>query len=193
MSSTAPPSARSSSGNRSSRCMMSAVGPQATTLPSVQHHDVGGQPRDLDDRMADIDDRHPGLVAQPLDIGQDLGLARLVERSERLVHQDQPRAGEQRTADRHALLLAAGQQVRPAVEQVADAEQIDDRVFLGMALAARREPAAIGEVLPDASYAGTAAHPGTHSRSAACASARRCAWRYRPARGRRRRYGPWPA
>ncbi len=81
-----------------------------------QHHDVAGQPRHLSDRMADIDDRDLRLVAQPLDIGQDLSLAGFIQRSQRLVHQQQFRAGKQRPADRHALLLAAGKLCRPPVE-----------------------------------------------------------------------------
>ena len=86
-----------------------------------------GEPRDLVDRVADIDDRQPHLVAEPLDIGKELRLPRLVEGGERLVHQQQPGAGEQRAAEGDALLLAAGEPRRPAVEKMADAEKIDDR------------------------------------------------------------------
>ena len=101
--------------------------------------------------MRDIDDRHARLVAQALDIGQDLSLARLVERSERLVHEQEPRLREQRPADRHALLLAARQAARPAFEQVADAEEVDDRVEPGRrhALAAAGEPAPELQVVLD--------------------------------------------
>jgi hypothetical protein len=111
--------------------------------------DVGRQPRHLTHRMADIDDRDVRLVAQPLDIGQDLGLARLVERGERLVHQDQLGAGHQRPADGDALLLAAGKQGRPPVEQMLDAEQRDHGVEIGVALAGRGEEAAIAQILRD--------------------------------------------
>ena len=63
--------------------------------PAVRdQHDRVGQPGHLGDRMADIDHRHAGLVAQPLDIGEDLILAPGIERSQRLVHQQQPRAGQ---------------------------------------------------------------------------------------------------
>ena len=124
--------------------------------------------------MADIDDRDLRLVAQPLDIGQDLGLARVVERGQRLVHQDQLRAGEQRAADRDALLLAARQQAGPAVEQMADAEQVDDA--RPCRRSARRAARTSGRSADSGrpSYAGTAARPGRHSRCGACASARRC-------------------
>ncbi|MNL88004.1 hypothetical protein D3C87_2174620 [compost metagenome] len=56
--------------------------------------------------MRDIDDRDPRLVPQPLDIGQDFGLARLVQRRQRLVHQQQARLGEQGASDGDALFLA---------------------------------------------------------------------------------------
>ena len=96
---------------------MSSTGPTAVTCALGQDHDRGRQPRHLGHRVADIDDRHARLVAQPLDVGQDLGPARLVERGQRLVHQQQPRLGEQRAADRDPLLLAAGQRFGPALEQ----------------------------------------------------------------------------
>ena len=76
--------------------------------------------------MADVDDRNPALVAQPLDIGQDLRLARLVERGQRLVHQQQPRTGRagpgrwRRAASRRPKAVPAGGRAG------ADAEQVDD-------------------------------------------------------------------
>ena len=115
-------------GNRSRRSIIVRGRPGRGDAALGEHDDVGGEPRHLGDRVADIDDRDADLVAQPLDVGQDLGLARLVERGERLVHQQEARAGEQRPADRDALLLAAGESARPAVEQRADAEQLDDVV-----------------------------------------------------------------
>ena len=75
--------------------------------------------------MADIEDRDIHCIAQALEIGQDLGLARLVERRERLVGEDQLRRGEQRTPDRHALLLTTRERSRAALEEMVDAEQID--------------------------------------------------------------------
>ncbi len=73
----------------------------------------------------------------------------VVERCQRLVHQDQARAGEQGAADRDALLLAARQQARPAVEQMADAEQLDHAVHVAVAFGGRREEAAVAQILPD--------------------------------------------
>ena len=66
------------------------------------------------------------LVAQPLDVGEDLALARHIERRERLVHQQDARLGEQRAPDRDALSLAAGQRCRPAAQQRVEPEQRDD-------------------------------------------------------------------
>ncbi len=54
-----------------------------------------------------------------------------VERGERLVEQQQARPHQQRAADRDALALAARELAGPAVEQVADVEQVDDAVALG--------------------------------------------------------------
>ena len=87
----------------------------------LQRDHRGGEPRDLGRRMADIEDRDRDLVAQPLEVGQDLGLARLVERGERLVGEDQPRRRQKRAPDRDALLLAARERAGAAVEQGADA------------------------------------------------------------------------
>ena len=76
--------------------------------------------------MADIDHRHLGLVAQPHQVGQDLALARRIERGERLVEQQEARPHQQRAADGDALALAARELAGPAIEQVADVEQLDD-------------------------------------------------------------------
>ena len=91
-----------------------------------QQHDRVGQPRDLGDRVAHVDDRNMQIVAQPLDVAQHLALARHVERGERLVHQQDPRLREQRAADRHALLFAAGELVRQSLQQRLEPEQFDD-------------------------------------------------------------------
>jgi len=54
---------------------------------AIHHHDNGGrETRDLRDRMADVDDGHPDLVAETFEIRQDLVLARIVEGRERLIH-----------------------------------------------------------------------------------------------------------
>ncbi len=57
--------------------------------------------------MADIDHRDPCLVTEPFEVRQNLALSRLVERSERLVEQEEARTHEQGAADRNALALPA--------------------------------------------------------------------------------------
>src|SRR5580698_10559198 len=59
--------------------------------------------------------------------------------------------GEQRAADRDALLFAARQGVGPPFDQGSDAQQLDDRAEVaGDAAVAAREPAAVQQVLAHA-------------------------------------------
>jgi cell volume regulation protein A len=88
--------------------------------------DLGRQLAHFAGVVADIDHRHAGFVAQPHQIGQDLDLALLVERAQRLVQQQQARLRQQRAAERDALALAAGELAGTAIEQAADVEQVDD-------------------------------------------------------------------
>ena len=60
--------------------MSSPVGPHSTERAMRHDDDIGGKPRHFVDRMADIDDRHSALIAQALDIGKYLALARMIER-----------------------------------------------------------------------------------------------------------------
>ena len=92
-----------------------------------EQHDRVGEARDLVDGVADVDDRQSRLVAEPLDVGQDLLLQSRVERRQRLVHQQQARVRQQRAADRDPLLLAAGKVGRATVEERADVEKRRDR------------------------------------------------------------------
>ena len=118
--------------------------------PAVHQHDRVREPHDLLDRMAHVDDQDPQLVAQPLDVREDLALALGVERRERLVHEQEARLREEGAADRDALLLAAGETPRSPVEQVADAEEIDDRVERDRPVPRRRALPAVPEVVPHA-------------------------------------------
>ena len=102
---------------------------------------------DFLDRVADIDDEDACLVAKPLEIGEDLAASRAVERGQRLVHQQQPRLGEQRPPDRSPLLLATGKLVRPAIEEVLDAEQVDDGVRARCPFACERALQAVLQVV----------------------------------------------
>jgi hypothetical protein len=91
--------------------------------PGIEQHERAGQAQHLVDGVADVEHGQVELVAQALDIGQHLGLARRVQRGQRFVHQQQARLRQQGTADRHALALPPGQRVRRALQQGAEPEQ----------------------------------------------------------------------
>ena len=57
--------------------------------------------------MGYIHDRNGEFIAQPFDIVQDLGLARHVERGQRLIHEQNARLREQRAADGDTLFFPA--------------------------------------------------------------------------------------
>ena len=160
---------------------MSASGAGRDHAALRHQHQVVGQLRHLVERMADIDHRDRQLAVQPLQVGQHLGLARRVQRGQRLVHQQQARAGGQRARDGHALALAAGQGVGPPRHQLADAEQLD-RLLQRDAPALRRD-ARCGRSRGCGARpgAGTAPPPGSRSPARAGAWARSSAW-HRPAR-----------
>ena len=93
-----------------------------------QHHMVG-EPRHFVEGMADVEQRHLEHVVQALEVGQDFLPARRVERRQGFVHQQQTRAGEQGTADGHALPFAAGKRADLApFEQAFEAQPADDGV-----------------------------------------------------------------
>jgi hypothetical protein len=75
--------------------------------------------------MADIEHRNVQLAVQPLQVGQDFLLALQVERGQRLVHQQQARVDGQGTGDADPLAFATREQIGFAVEQMADAQQLD--------------------------------------------------------------------
>ena len=102
--------------------MVACSSPAAITDPR-QHDHVVGQTHDLVGRVADNRAPDVELVVQAFEVGQDLLLATVVERGERLVHEQDARTGEQRARHADALALATGQSVRHAFEQGLDAEQ----------------------------------------------------------------------
>ena len=112
--------------------------PGGNAAAGIHRYDRIGETRDLVDRVRHVDDRYLDLAAEALDEGHDLELARLVERGQRLVHEQNARAGEQCPADGDTLLLATGEPARPSLEQRLDAEQRDDMVDRAEALATRR-------------------------------------------------------
>ena len=81
---------------------------------------------------------------------QDVVPARVVDRVQRLVHQQHAGIAEQRAADRDALLLAARQARRSARQQRLEAEQRDDVGEGDEARPARGEARAVGQIVRDA-------------------------------------------
>ena len=75
--------------------------------PGAHHHDPGRQEDRLRDRVGHEDDRRPGLLPDPQDLRVHPFAGHLVERPERLVHQQDRGLERQRAGDRDALLHAA--------------------------------------------------------------------------------------
>ena len=104
-----------------------AVGPVVEVVrradlldPALAHaDDAVGHGRRLDLVVGDEDRGHAELALQRLDLGAHGQPQRGVEVGERLVEQQELRLLDQRAGERDALLLAAGQLARPAVEQLA--------------------------------------------------------------------------
>ena len=115
--------------------------------PAARHdHDGSGEPRYFVNRVADEDDGYADLVAQSLDVVDDLGLAGHVERGQRLVHEQQLRLGHERAAQRHALALAAREGAGPAVQERLQAEQRHDPLQRGITPLPRRKAVPVEQV-----------------------------------------------
>ena len=150
---------------------------------------VGREPGHLVERVADEQDRDPGLAAQPVEVGQDLALAGLVERGQRLVEQEQAGCREQGRG-----------RSRPAAARrpTAVPGRRSSRCRCPGARRPRRGCRAAGGGRRTSgrragcgarSDAGTAGRPGTRSRCAGDGAARRCRARCRAAARRRARCG----
>ena len=77
----------------------------------------------LDLVVGDVDRRRPDLLLQPLDLAARLHAQLRVEVGERLVHQEHQRVAHERAAERDALLLAARELARLALEQRVELER----------------------------------------------------------------------
>ena len=86
----------------------------------LEDGDLGGHGQRLDLVMGYIDHGRTGLDMQALQLGAHVYAELCVEVGKRLVHQQQMRLGSDRTSDCNALLLAAGQLGRIAVDVLAD-------------------------------------------------------------------------
>src|ERR1700687_2304859 len=76
--------------------------------------------------VAYVHDGNVDLIAQPLDIVEDLGPARYIQRGQRLIHEQNARLGEQGAADRPPLLSSTRQGLGLPAQQRAQAEELDD-------------------------------------------------------------------
>ena len=85
--------------------------------PLVHDRDAVAHRHRLDLVVGDVDRRRPDLLLQLLDLAAGLHAQLGVEVGERLVHQEHLRVAHQRAPERHALLLAAGELARLAVQQ----------------------------------------------------------------------------
>ena len=94
--------------------------------PSLSDDQPVGKTRYLFKRMADVEDREWRFVTQPFEVGKDIVLSWRIQRSERLIQQQNVRAGEERAAERDTAFLAARQAIRFASKQRSDPKQIDD-------------------------------------------------------------------
>ena len=118
---------------------------------AADQDDVRREAQDLLELVAHVHDRDPEPVTELLQVGQHLLAAGLIDRGERLVEQQQPRAREQGAPDGDALTLAARELVRAPLEQFAQAEQLHDLVEVARGRAPRRAPLAVAQIAAHAS------------------------------------------
>ncbi len=93
-------------------------------LAGAQQHQVVRQARHFVGRVADVDHGNVQLALQPVEVGQQLGLARGIERGQWFVHQQQRGAGCQCARDGHALAFAARERGGTARQQRRQPQQL---------------------------------------------------------------------
>ena len=111
-----------------------------------QHHQITGQPQDLLELVAHEQHRQPELVAQLLQVGQQLVAARQVDGGQGFIQQQQARLGQQGATDRHALPFATGQPRGASGQQRLQAQQGHDFREIDVAAAAAGAPFAVAQV-----------------------------------------------
>ena len=114
--------------------------------PVVHDRDPVAHRHRLDLVVGDVDGGRADLLLEALDLAAGLHAQLRVEVGERLVHQEHLRVADQRAAERHALLLAAGELARAAVEQRAELERlgraVHARSISALGVLRRRSPKA---------------------------------------------------
>ena len=93
-------------------------------LAAVKHRDAIRHRERLGLVVGDVDHGHAEPLVQPPDLELHLLAQLLVQRPERLVHQDQLRLEHQRAGHRDALLLAAGELRRPPLAEAAELHHV---------------------------------------------------------------------
>ena len=118
---------------------------------AVHHRHLVGHGHRFELVVGDVDDGGVEVLVEALQLRAHLHAELGVEVGERLVHQEGARVAHQRPAERHALLLAAGELARPPLEQVHDVEHLGGRHDLLVDLGLRQLPhlQREGEVLVD--------------------------------------------
>ncbi|MDT4852710.1 hypothetical protein FQZ97_869520 [compost metagenome] len=99
----------------------------------VHHHHGVGQGHRLFLRMGDMDEGQAELALPVAQFGTHLDAQEGVERGERLVEQQHAGLGDERTRQRHALLLAAGEFARLARAEVAHGHALQQVLRLAVA------------------------------------------------------------
>ncbi len=99
----------------------------AMSTRSWRHHsDAIGEKRGFRDRVGDEQHRRAEGFAQPAQEMSHVGAGHLVERGERLVHQQDRCVDGERPNQPHSLLHPAGEFVRVGVAEVAEADLVEE-------------------------------------------------------------------
>ena len=93
-------------------------------LARAQDRDAVAHGHRLDLVVRDVDRRHAEPLLQRLDLAAHVHAELGVEVRQRLVHEEHLRLANDRPAHRDALSLAAGELLRPPVEQLLEPEQL---------------------------------------------------------------------
>ena len=117
-------------------------------LPFIHQHQIRCKAHDLVDFVAHVEGRDPELPGKAFDEGEDLLLAVLVERSERFVHQEQPRVREHRAGEGDPLAFPAREGGDAPAEEGLEVHEADDRLGLEQPFVLRGAAMAVQDVSP---------------------------------------------
>ena len=132
------------------RAKSSSTGAELDDHAEVHHRDPVGDVADDAEVVRDEDVREVELVLQVVEQVDDLRLDRDVERRDRLVGDDQPRAQRERPRDADPLALPARELVRVAVDVVGrEADDLEQLLHAPAHLAARALPVDAERVADD--------------------------------------------